>query len=435
MYKECDFFKEAVYYLIYSTTPSATAVKGAKDGYYQLFPFADDETYSGYPNAGDSDYGDFMSAVCAEWADVAVAQHARHWLNTVEPKVSPYVSAVDAGGNDQDFSKLPLDYYAPGHGFLYARNRWTSDATSLLFQLGSWCPEARHEHYDAGTFQIWRNGRWLSKESTGYSMQFNGGDVANTNAHNGILFENKGLAAAYVDGPAQVLRVHSNSIFAYAAVDLSKQYRAHKSTHPDRDDNPFVSHVEREYLFLRPMECLVILDRLEATNEKKPGANVTKTFVMHFPESPKTDEADRLLAVNGDQALRVITLAPKGCKRQVVDEGAFQGTHLAAPYYQFRLEESHTEPKQSYSLHVLQSRDAHGADIETKLTEDETSWKIQLDDPKKGHAVVEFFKGTTSKGGSVGFSANGPPTEMTQLLDHVQAIKVTDDGPIWGAER
>ena len=125
----------------------------------------------------------------------------------------------------------------------------------------------------------------------------------------------------------------------YAAVDLSKAYRARKSSQPQRDDNPHVSQVVREFLFVRPLECLVILDRLEASADKVPADKVEKTFLLHFTDVPRLDGPDRLLAVNGDQALRVFTLLPKQAQRRVVDEGDVKGKKQAAPYYQQRYEE------------------------------------------------------------------------------------------------
>ena len=61
------------------------------------------------------------------------------------------------------------------------------------------------------------------------------------------------------------------------------------------------------------------------------------------------------------------------------------------------------------------------------------TWTIQLDHPMLGHAVIVLNQGPASSGGAVGYSAGGVPTALTPLLDHVQAIQVTDNGPVWGA--
>ena len=46
--------------------------------------------------------------------------------------------------------------------------------------------------------------------------------------------------------------------------------------------------------------------------------------------------------------------------------------------------------------------------------------------------MVVLNKGMASTGGSVGYAATGTPTTQTPLLDHVQSIQVTNDGPVWG---
>jgi hypothetical protein len=240
------------------------------------------------------------------------------------------------------------------------------------------------------------------------------------------------LANAYRDGPAQVIRVESAPHYSYGVVDLSKAYRARKSAFLDRDDNPYAVSIVREFLYLKPLETLVILDRLEATDEKKPSKDVTKTFLLHFPEKPELDGSDRVLAVNGDQALRVFTLLPQKTTRRVVDEGDFQGKHLQAAYYQYRLEESHEGPKQSYFLHVLQAREVKGADVQVQLHDDSASWTIQIDHPKQGHAVVVLEKGMASRGGKVAYSTKDAPSEFSSLSERVQECRVTANGPVWG---
>jgi hypothetical protein len=430
LFGETRFFKDAVFAMIYTTTPAPTAVKGSAKHYRQVFSFGDDEMDGGYPSAELNWYGDFMYAATQHWGQQPLGQYARHWINQVRPAASPHVLAVDTSGQERDFSKLPVDYYAPGMGFLFTRNRWGPQASSLLLQL-SQAPNLGHLHLDCGTFQMWRNGHWLSKESTGYAMKFNGAVARDTRCHNGLLFGGLGEANAYADGLPQVLRLESGPQHSYAAVDLTRAYRAHRSKHPDRDDNPNVAHVLREFLFIKPLETLVVFDRLEASGEKMAASSVPRTFLLHFPERPQLDGSDRLLAVNGTQALRVLTLLPQGAKREVIDEGDISGKKYAASYYQYRLEETHSGTKQSYSLHVLQGRDTTGADITARPREEKDSYIVHLDHPTLGHAVVVFNRGMTSQGGQFGYSAKETPEKLAPLLDRVQKLTVTDDGPVW----
>jgi hypothetical protein len=430
LYNETNFFREATFHLIYATTPAPTFPKGGTKAYYQVFAFADDETYDGFPGAISFEYGDFMTTAANQWADTPAGRYARHWLRTVRPAISGYVAAVDRGGKARSVGDLPLDYYAPGIRYLYTRNRWGPKATTAFLQLGKGA-NASHLHLDFGSFQIWRNGRWLSRESTGYSMAFAGGGSADTIAHNGILFNGRGLAPDYPDGPPKTLRLQSTPTYSYAVVDLSAAYRAHRSSHRDRDDNPYALKAVREFLFLRPLETMLILDRLEADGKKVPAKDVVRTFLLHLPARPKFQGTNRLLAVNGDQALRVTTLLPKSHQRRVVDEGDFKGKHLAPSYYQYRLEVSQKGEPQSYFLHVLQARKAKGRDLKVKLREDTTSWTIRLDHPTRGQAVVVFQKGMGSNGGSLAFAKRQAPSKPFPLLDRVQGFTVTKMGPRW----
>jgi hypothetical protein len=115
----------------------------------------------------------------------------------------------------------------------------------------------------------------------------------------------------------------------------------------------------------------------------------------------------------------------------VVDEGDFTGHHDVPSYYQYRLEENVSGAQQSYFLHVLQARDAGGADLALNLTEDAASWTVTLDHPTLGHAVVVLNKGMASTGGAFGYSPTGTP-DLGSLRDSVQPITVTNDGPVWG---
>lgn len=429
LYRESNFFKEALFYLIYATTPAPTARKGNPGEYHQVFPFADDEFDGGYPAATTPYYGDFMTTMANEYGHSTVGRWARRWLSLVDAPVSDFVGAVDPGGAEQDFGSLPVDYYASGIQYFYTRNRWGPQATSILLQLAS--GDSGHSHLDAGTFQIWRNGRWLSKESTGYETRFADGNSRQTIAHNGLLFGGIGLANAYQDGPPDVLRLESRERYSYAAVDLSDAYRAHASSDRRRDDNPYASHALREFVFVKPLETLVILDRLESSGDEIPAEDVIKSFLLHFPERPEIQGSNTVVGSNGDQALRLTTLLPRAPRYEVIDEGAFEGQHDADSYYQYRLQIQDSGQRLSYFLNVLQGRDASGANVTASVTEDSTAWTIRLDHPTAGHAVIVLNKGSTSTGGRVGYSVTGVPTDLEPLLNRVQGIEVTDSGPVW----
>ena len=134
-----------------------------------------------------------------------------------------------------------------------------------------------HRHLDGGSFQVWRKGRWLTRESTGYSAQiapFGGGsgsiDSSDAPAHNGLLFEgrstgiwigNQGPVPIPPQGPAseqprglpKVQRLQHEALFAYVATDYSDAYRNELDT---RVDWPYADKAWREFLFIRPLHAL-----------------------------------------------------------------------------------------------------------------------------------------------------------------------------------
>jgi hypothetical protein len=428
LYSETNYFKEAVFNLIYSTSPDVTYRKDGPTPYYQVFPFGDDDNFGGYPAAGNSYLGDFMSTMVNTYPDLPVGMYARQWMIQTDPDMDPYVNALDnRTGPTLDFSNLPVDYYAPGSGYFYTRSQWGTNATSVFLQLGQ-TYAAGHQHLDMGTFQIIRNQNYVAKESTGYVNQFADENSNDTLAHNSIVFNGYGEAPAYAIGPARIVRLQSADNFSYAAVDLTGAYRSSRQ----QEDNPYVRHIIREFIFVKPLETMLVLDRLESSSEQIPAEDVQKTFVLHFPQEPKIDGPNTVLAENGDQALRLITLGSSP-DYSVTDEGDFEGPHSESSFYQFRLNATLTGRAQDYFINVLQARGVNEEDVAAKITDDGSSWTISLTHPTKGNARIVLNKGMVSAGGEVGYSPKGDPKDMTPLLDHVQSIRVTDSGPYWGS--
>ncbi|MBV8206212.1 MAG: heparinase II/III family protein [Acidobacteria bacterium] len=429
VYRESNYFPGSAYYVIYTTTPAPTTHirQDAKTG-YDVFPFDDDEMWFNGAAAEANYYGDFMTEVANEWAGTPLGSHARAWLKLVHPQVSNFIAAADGGGAAGDLSSLPLDYYSPGVEYFYGRSDWTGRATAFNLQLSR--PNSAivgHAHMDAGNWQIWRGGRWLSRETVGYGDQLAGyageGKVesSGTLPHNTLLVNGTGMALGWPVAPSNVRRLETRPEYSYVDVDLSGQYRyARRDSHVAERDNPAAAHVEREFVFVRPLETLVIFDRVQsAAFAGKTAAQVTKTFVAHFEESPQVSDESHVLAMDGNQALRLSTLLPAQHSYRVVPEGGKFG--------QYRLEVDGSGSANTYFLNVLQARDRSAADLQATLAETADEYVLTLLHPEKGKVTLTFRKGvSTPAGGSITVGGT-----TRKFLDREQKITVSEQGPAW----
>lgn len=472
LYDETPWFKEAVMYLVYATTNAPTRTHAEYAPAYHLWPYADDEQWSLGTSLVDRDAGAFLQVAATRWP-AGIGRFARHLLTLANVPRPAYLQALDTRepGDDRDFSALPLDYWAPGIPFLYARTGWDGQATSLLLQLAQ-VPGSGHQHQDFGSFQLWRAGNWMTRETVTYENTVPGWqgqgqeEGRKGHAHNVVLFEGIGSNSEYYvgpdnygDGPAGVPRMGRGPDFAFAATDLGKAYRSHASTYLEdgtsrlRDDNAHVKALVREFLWVRPFSTLVVFDRMEAmafdrqdaeaehaviiTPRITDAAQVRKTFLLHSEAALRLSPLagapafTSYAAQSGSSLLRCTTVLPTAPATQVVDEGMTEPVNtLPGNLAQFRLEVTTSGSAQSYFLHVLQAGGTSEAEVVPTLREDPTSYTLSL---TRGAATarIVFQKGMASTGGSFGYAASGTPI-LGPLPAGVQGITVTDDGPVWG---
>jgi hypothetical protein len=274
-------------------------------------------------------------------------------------------------------------------------------------------------------------------------------------AHNGLQFQGR-TTARWVgtnpivippgedrgdqpDGLPRVVRLQHAPDFAFLAADYQDAYR---NTNGRRVDWPYADRALREFLFLRPLQVLIILDRMRGSSDsllpfygtaswnertdplalRVPAAQVVRTFVMHFETSPVLG-ANSASATVGTQASELRTLLPDTAVYRVVNEDTL-GTPAAG---QFRLELDSSGSDESYFLHVITGRDAGEAPVASSLTDLGDRWSISLSHPTRGSATVVLLKGMDSLGGSVAFGAQA----AQPLNAGVQGITVTADGPVW----
>jgi hypothetical protein len=392
---ETNYWREQAYQLIYTTSPAQTSGMG-----YTLFPYSDDENWTNGGETGGA--GTFMNAVALRWAGANVGQHARQWMSMTGSSGAAYVKSVDPGGIALPFTSLPLDYFAPATGYFYGRNAWGPTATTFVLQLGDRPGGVGHSHVDWGTWQIWRNGQYLSRESVGYSDSIAGyggsGSVTVDMgiAHNSVLKNGAGPASSPWGTGVVVTRVDSQPGYAFASANLTKNASA-------------FSHLERDFVFVRGLETLVVFDRIQT------GSATDKTAFINHCGSVPTTTATTATCTMGTQALVMTTLVPAAPTIRVVAEGGVGQQRIEV--------EASPGATQSYQLTVLQAKDASAAALSPTVTDNGTSYTVTLN----GSNSITFQKGPTSSGGSV--TVNGT---TSSLRAGVQSFTVTDAGPAWG---
>src|SRR6202040_1448064 len=103
-----------------------------------------------------------------------------------------------------------------------------------------------------------------------------------------------------------VRRMESQPTYDYIDADISGTYTNNicDSGRPERE-NPYAQHVEREFIFFRDVEVLLILDRLQGDT-----ASRSKTFVSHCETSPSSSDASHYTCVDGTQKASYSVLLP-----------------------------------------------------------------------------------------------------------------------------
>jgi hypothetical protein len=454
MWTETTAFKSGVLQTIYNTMPTTTTSRGMTD----MFTWADDELWEsgagcGYQSHNGPDghggcgassqyYGDFMQAAANEFPGIAVGKLARQWISTVNPAIGPIHRSVDPGGSSQAYSTLPLDYYSSGAQYMYSRSDWTTNATSMLWQMGitngtnmgttqSWA--GGHGHWDAGTFQVFRKGVNIIRETPGYSEFVAGYNGVGTSdafagfAHNIPIIG--GQAAINVqgcsDGPGVVKRLETQPNYAFAVTDLSLVYQNNGCDpgHPTRQ-NPHVVSVVREFIYFRGIGVLTIVDRLQSD-----ASTTGTTFVSHCETNPTVVVASATIAcIDGTQEALYTALVPAVPTIAIIAENA-NGANAVS--WQYRIEANNANPGNvvSYNIYSIQLGDASGFSALTPGIVDSSpgnptsgTFTITLD----ANNSLVITKGATSSGGTIKAAGS-----TKALATAVQGMTITDSGPIW----
>jgi hypothetical protein len=457
------FAREAPLYAAYSLTPQIT--QGTPFGnctsrYWLQFPFNDDERFAecGFEGVRQSDFSNAMKTFAHLRPSTRLGQVGSEFLRLVSGRASPWIEAFFAAAPPtQPFSTLPADYIAYGSRYFYTRTAWSAPSRSaLVLQLGQ-MTAVGHNHHDAGSFQWWRGGEWVSRESTGYAysgesvLGYRGlgvADVYEAVAHNTVLFEGRGAieGSGGPDGPSNLLALRSDQDFSWAAVDLTATYRDRAQPDPCRYDWPYAERVIREFVFLRELETLLIYDRLTGSGDSLryaaeevpcfsqfPGSGqplrtasaVERAVIVHGMTAFLPDGASTWVSSAGAERLTVRALLPAGAAITARNERSGPG---GASIGNFRLE---IVAGGAPTLEFASLLHAHGAGESAPTvtrTEDATSHTFEVH--RGAHdALVTLRKGAFP--GALTLVVDGRSVNVPSI---VQTMRVDDAGPVWEAE-
>lgn len=246
---------------------------------------------------------------------------------------------------------MPLDYYAEGLRFLFARTGFGQEDSYFTYQL-TWTG-IDHRHGDGNNFGLYRKGEWLTKEHAGYGAFTS--DVHNTvSIQNDTPSHNEGVYVAigetgsqytYVaDGDGQVLAKSVTPAYAYALGDATDLYNC--TAYNQASD---VAHASRSIVWLKP-DHVIVYDRAATKT-----AGRKKSFHLQLPADPTLNGPLAAVATPGGQQLFVTSLLPAGAG-MTIDPPLVDYTAAGDPMIT-RVTVSSTATSERF-LHVLQGADA-----------------------------------------------------------------------------
>jgi hypothetical protein len=226
----------------------------------------------------------------------------------------------------------------------------------------------------------------------------------------------------------------------YADVDLTNRY-LWDSGHSSYNTG-VVGHVEREFIYARGLETLVVLDRILTQNQTHYGsltaATVVSSFLSHCETNPAVEDSQHFTCTDGSQIARQTVLVPASATYRVINERSCSGCDPTAG--QYRIEVDNSGATQRYSLDVIQSRASSGSNITASLVDsnpsDPTSgaFTVTLHPPTGSDTIIMFNKslcssgvGQCSSGGTIDVAGAG----ITNLRTNVQSITYSDTGFDW----
>ncbi|MBX3231193.1 MAG: hypothetical protein KIT84_09650 [Labilithrix sp.] len=257
----------------------------------------------------------------------------------------------------------PLIHFAEGIGRHMQRTSWNENATWFTYKNG-WIT-VDHQSADAGMFELWRKGEWLTKERTGY-----GDDMACTDYKNMFTIQNdkprhvaegeegyrlaewkRGSQWTYVNnGDPKILAARAGQDFTYFLGDMTQQYNSKDENAED------VAHASRSLVYLVP-DRIVTYDRAASKKARR-----AKRLWVQLPNRGTVSGDLMTMRTDGGQSFYVRTLLPAKASitveaaEKLDDDNGKQPALLDPIKYRLRVEDK-KQPQSVRWLQVLQGAD------------------------------------------------------------------------------
>lgn len=170
LFLETDWFKDALSHLIYSLSPQPTPTTDADASAYRVYNWADAESSNGYPLAASIYHIALAMYLSRYYGEATTGKYARYWQSLVGGTLAKYYQSLDTGGTTLDWrtQSLAKHWRYTGSDWYVRRTGWDGNETQWIIQAIA--APGSHGHDDCGSFQICRKNRWLTKETSGYSI-------------------------------------------------------------------------------------------------------------------------------------------------------------------------------------------------------------------------------------------------------------------------
>ncbi len=201
---------------------------------------------------------------------------------------------------------LSTGFFDSGLGMFYDRTSWNDTASFFVYRAG-WTG-VDHNHEDSGSFQLYRNGVWLTHEALGYD-----GPSAKARGHNvpflEIGFEDgdsrPGQFAMVPESPSRTYRTISQPTYAFVASDLTGVYTSGKY-HSFNYEN-----VERHILWLKPTsenqdDRLFVYDLINSKGTENFGE---RSVQFHIDSDASVDNSRASYSAGSSVAIDVVVPA------------------------------------------------------------------------------------------------------------------------------